>query len=468
MLLRPLIDRRSLQVIVLAAVLVAGTAFNLVLMPNHPTGAPQAALRMNSAIFQSIERALTTRWHDLLLPFEYETGRFYWPPTAILFLFWGEKLLGGTGNFILFYNLFLVTVFTCGLLLTRSIAFGAIMAFMFAFGTQLDYLFTYGNLIALYLVLTYVAVNFTSLILYLQSGATKLRYLGLFAGSLVVTALSNEMWINYATGLVCATAFGILWSRRHLKFDLAARCSQVLFVIAAVLAAYLAVRMRVARQYVTAGAEEELLVTYRQWSLVIDDLIANFFTLLYMSISNYLPSFVTSSITLSILAPAEIKASQNGYHSAYQHLIVMNHLFLWRFHAGVLVTLFLGGLVWALRRSWSWQTGNVKAAIVVALGLMVLGGFSTHLLIKMRPYNSAPLLPYKVIMSVSAWTVLVAYVTWIASEAFPRWRGWIIGGLLATVLMAAFTRPAMHSSMMAQTGLSGYADPLPRLLRLWR
>jgi hypothetical protein len=462
-------DRGPLQtVLILAAILLGGTLFNLVLLPNYPAGSPQAALTMNPVIFHSVEKALSTRWYDLLLPFQYEPGRFYWSPTAIFFFFWGEKFLRGTGNFLLFYNLFLVTAFACSLLLTRSRRFAVITVFMFAFGTQLDYLFTYGNLIALYLVLTYVTVNFTLLILYLQDSTTKSRYLWLFAASLAVTALSNEMWLNYATSLICATVFGILWSWRHDKFGLAARCSWAVAVVAAVLVTYLVIRMQVARQYVTPGAEEELIVTYRHWSLVVDDLFANFFTFLYTSISNYLPSFVSSSISLPILSPSEITASQNGYDQNYQQLVVMNHLFLWRFHAGVFVTLFLGGMAWTLRKSWSRPSGNDKAAIVVALGLMVLSGFSTHLMIKMRPYNSAPLAPYKVIMSVSAWTVLVAYVICLASDAFPRWRGWIIGGLLATVLVASLTRPGMHSAMMAQTGLAGYADPLPKLQRLWR
>lgn len=468
MLSRIELDDRSRRAFgLLAAILIAGTLFNLVLLPDYPPGSPQAALRMNPVIFESVQRALATRWHELLLPFEYEPGRFYWAPTAIFPMFWGEKLLTGQGNFALFYNLFLLAVFGCSQLVTRSKNFALILTFMFAFGTQFDYLFTYGNLIAYYLVLTYVTLNFTSLLLYLDDRTTGLRYVAFFACSLVVAALSNEIWINYATGLICATVFGLLWSRHHRQFELASRCGHALVVIATVLIAYLTVRMQVARQYVMPGAEEELIVTYQQWSLIVDDLTANFFTLLYMSISNYLPAFVTSSLSLSNLSPADIIASQNGYDAAYQNLVVMNHLFLWRFHAGVLVTLFFGGLVWALLKSWSLPARNVQAAIVVALALMVLGGFSTHLTIKMRPYNTTPALPYKVIMSVSAWTVLVAYITWIASDTYLRWRRWVISAVLVTVLAAAFTRPGMQSSLMAQTGLAGYANPLPKLQRLW-
>jgi hypothetical protein len=463
------VDRRSLRTgLILAAMLAAGTFYNLVLMPNHPPGSPYAALRMNPEIVESVARALSTKWTALLLPFEYETGRFYWCPTVIFIFYAAQKYIGGIATFAVFYNLFLATTFACCLRLTRSPGFALITTFLFAFGTQLDYLFTFGNLVALFLVMTYVAVNFTWLILYLRDDTTSLRYFALFAGSLTVAALSNENWINYATGLICATVFGIFWARRQMESALSWRCAHVLGTVLAVLGAYLAVRLQVARQYVTPGAEEELLITYPQWSLLFDDLIANYFTFLYMSISNYLPSFLASSNALTMLPPAEIIASQHGYHPQSQHLILMNHLFLWRFHAGVLVTLFFAGLAWTARKSWSWEPGNVGAAIVVALGLMVISGFSTHLMIKMRPYNSAPALAYKALMSVSAWTVLVAYVAWSASETFARWRGWIVGGLLAVVLVASFTRPRMHAHIMVQLGVSGYADPLPRLYRLWR
>lgn len=445
------------------ALIAAGLIYNLVLLPNAPAGYP--TLKMNAEIYNSITKALNDGWYRLLLPFEYEVGRFYWCPSIIFFVYWGEKFFGGAANFAIFYSIFLATVYLYSFNLTKSTLFSVITTFLFAFGTQLDYTFTYGNLIALYIVLTYAVISFCELVRYLNSPRDNWRAFSFYGLATALVAVSNEMWLNYATGLFCALVFGIVWARRHDRADLSRRCQIALATLLAILAAYLVIRMRVASQYVQPGAEEELVVTYRHWSLFVDDVITNFFTLLYMSLSNYLPAFLSGSNSLNSLQPAEIIASQHGYHAQYENLVVMSHLYLWRFHAGVLVALFFVALVWMAHRSW--RTEDIVPAIIVALALMVVGGFSTHLSIKMRPYNSTPSLPYKVIMSVSAWTVLIGYVAWQVAELKAEWtRKWIAIGICFVAFSAAITRPGMHAAFLAQTGLAGYADPMPKLKRL--
>lgn len=446
------------------ALIAAGLIYSLILLPNAPASHP--ILRMNPEIYNSITKALSSGWYRLLLPFEYEVGRFYWCPGIIFLVYWGERFFGGFANFAIFYSIFLGTIYAYSLNLTKSTLFSVVTTFLFAFGTQLDYTFTYGNLIALYLVLTYVAISFCELIRYLNAPRDDWRAFSFYGLATALAAVSNEMWLNYATGLFCALVFGIVWAKRHNRPDLSRRCQIALATLLTILAAYLVIRMRVASQYVQPGAEEELIVTYRHWSLFVDDVITNFFTLLYMSLSNYLPALLSGSNSLSSLPPAEIIASQHGYHAQYENLVIMSHLYLWRFHAGVLVALFFVALIWMARRSW--LTDNIVPAIIVALALMVVGGFSTHLSIKMRPYNSTPSLPYKVIMSVSAWTVLISYVAWQIGELQAEWsRKWIAIGVCFVALSAAITRPGMHAAFLAQTGLAGYADPMPKVKRLF-
>lgn len=449
---------------ILLGIVAAGLIFNLYLLPSEAISYP--SLKMNPEIFASVTKALSSGWYKLLLPYEYETGRFYWCPSIIFFVYWGESLLGGVGNFALFYALFIATAFGCAFFVTRSCSFAGLTAFLFAFGTQNDYVFTYGNLIALYILLTYVAINLTGLIHYLRNNSSNAKILTFFAASLVITAVSNEMWLNYATGLICALAFALVWAHHHGEAALARRMGAAFAIVVGVLALYLAVRLRVASQYVKPGAEEELIVTYRHWGLVVDDIFANFLTLLYESISNYLPSFLTGSNSIDSLSVQEILASQHNYHAEYQNLIVMNHLFLWRFHAGILVTLYLIGLGWAALRSW--RSTDIFYLVVVTLGLMVIGSFSTHLSIKMRPYNIEPHLPYKVIISVSVWTVLLSYVVWwLGIHRSLRMRRLMFVGLCLVALDAGFTRPGTQRRTLAQTGLVGNADPLPKLNRLW-
>lgn len=463
--MRPFGDsiRLAPNVVFVTVIIAAGLLYNLVLLPNSQSGYPP--LTMNPEIYTSITKSLADGWYRLLLPYEYEVGRFYWSPGAIFFVYWGEKYFGGAANFAIFYSIFVATVYFCSLKLTSSKYFAGLVAFLFSFGTQLDYVFTYGNLIALYLVLTYVALSLYALVRYLSAMDEDGRAFALYAFMTALVAVSNEMWLNYATGLFCALVFGIVWARRHGASDVSRRCQIALATLIAILGLYLVIRMRVASQYVKPGAEEELIVTYRQLSLIVDDVVTNFFTLLYMSLDNYLPSFLSGSNSLNSLQPSEIIGSQNGYHAQHENLILMNHLYLWRFHAGVLVALFFVALIWMMYRSW--QTKDVLPAIIVALALMVVGGFSTHLSIKMRPYNSTPSLPYKVIMSVSAWTVLISYVAWQVAELKAEWvRRMIAIGVCLVAFSAAITRPGMHAALLAQTGLAGFADPIPKLKRL--
>jgi hypothetical protein len=228
-----------------------------------------------------------------------------------------------------------------------------------------------------------------------------------------------------------------------------------------VLAAYLLIRLRAPIQYIRKGAEEELITTYTSLVLAVEDVIANFFTFLYITLDNYLPSFVSASNSLVYLGSATILREQHGYHESHTHLVAMSHLFLWRFYAGVAVTLFLGAATWAAVHAWRWP--SLPAMITTALCVMVLTGFSTHLLIKMRPYNSVPALSYKVVLSVAPLTVLIAYLATIQIR-----RSALIMVVWGCVFMAALTRPGMQGALLAEVGLIGYRDPLGEITRALR
>jgi hypothetical protein len=350
----------------------------------------------------------------------------------------------------------------------RSLVFGATLAFLFAFGTQLDYAYTYGNLVTLYLVLTYIALNATIAYLFISGRVSRIGGLAAFTLTLAVAALSNEMWINYATALVTGTLFASLWAHRHGLAGTRVRGLALLGATLVVLVAYLVVRLRLVSEYLNPGSEEELLVTYQSKILLVDDLIANFFTFLYTVLDNYLPSFVSSSNSLVYLGKDTILAEQHGYDQPQQALIIMHHLFMWRFYAGVLVTLFVGFAVTVLVQAWRAAPGGT--AMLAGLCVMILAGFSTHLSIKMRPYNSVPALPYKTIVSVSLFSVLIAYVVAISADSFRSRRAYLgtVAAVWGCVFIAALTRPGMQDRLLADVGLLGLSDPLAQIMQMLR
>ena len=372
---------------------------------------PLRILSINPGTLQTVTRALSEDWSHLLFPFDYE-GWIGWSPTTVFLTYNAERYLGPLATYLLFSTVFIVTALVLGLAVTGSVLFASTLAFMFAFGTQLNYAYTYGSVIHLYLMLTYAGLNFAIGLLLVGRRVVGLSWRAGFVVSLVVVALSSEWWINYAVSVVTACVFGFFWASHHERFGIRAEALFVGGVTVVVLFCYLIIRLQFAGQFVKPGQEEELLLNYSYLILKLEDFIVNFMTFLYVTLTNYLPSFVSSSNSLTYLGSEIIVREQHGYHESHQHLVVMSHLFLWRFYSGIAVTLFFGVLAYLLMRSW--QRPSTRNAIIVALLLMVMTGFSTHLLIKMRPYNTAPALPYKAIVSISFFTVLVAYVASIS------------------------------------------------------
>jgi hypothetical protein len=106
---------------------------------------------------------------------------------------------------------------------------------------------------------------------------------------------------------------------------------------------------------------------------------------------------------------------------------------------------------------------------MVMLVAMIAVGFSTHLLIKFRPYNSVPALPYKAIVSILGVSLLTSYLVSLAGKrlGMVRYRV-LVASVMATVFVAGFTRPRMLSVLLAQVGLQGFSDPLGDALRFVR
>ncbi len=444
------------------AILTTYVLFTIIFLPHPP--ASLRVLSTNEAIFDTTAQFLVSDWSKFLLPQEYESGEVLWLTTSVLPVYFVAKYLGNLAQFLLFSSIFLITVFIIAWLCTRSLSFTTTISFMFAFGTQLEYAYTYGDLVILYVLLTYVAVNFSIAVLLVSGRVTGWKWLIAFITSLCLVALATEWWINYATAIIVASGFGVMWSLRHQNIKIRVASTWILVVTGAVLGTYLVVRLPISAQFMRHGAEEELLITYENYSLMIEDFIVNFFTLLYMTLTNYLPSFVTSSNSLAYVGKATIIAEQYGYDAAHQELVLMSHLFLWRFYAGVAGTLFVGCAVWSVYRAW--RSPSLAAAIVAALTLMVISSFSTHMMIKMRPYNSVPGLTYKVTVSVAVLTVLVGYLTLILGQWLQSRRAYfaVVGSVWGIVFIAALTRPGMQARLLNEVGLIGLRDPLGQIL----
>lgn len=451
--------------LVCLAIVLCYIAFTLLTLPTPPPG--MRILAINKDIFDSTTAALSTDWTRLLWPMEYEMKRIYWPPATLFPTYFAERYLGPLSSFLLFSCTFIATAFVVGYRLTGSLVFASTLAYMFAFGTQINYVYTFGSLIPLYLILTFCALNLYITVRLVRNELSPFPGYASFVASLLLLAFSSEWWMNYGVALISATTFGIGWAHRHQQISVRQTCTRLALSTTFLLLAYLMFRLQFPGQFFRAGEEEELLLTYSSPILMLEDFVTNFLTYLYMVLDNYIPSFVSSSNSLTYVGPQILLAEQHGYHAQYQHLVLMSHLFMWRFYAGIAATLFFAFFFIALRRAWKdpqWQH-----AIVVALLVMIVTGFATHLMIKMRPYNTAAALGYKVTFSVSAFTILVSYVVMQSWQRVKdvRNRWWLVAAVWGCVFVAALTRPGMQSALLAQVGLVGLRDPLGQITSLF-
>jgi hypothetical protein len=445
------------------AILLVNLLFKRAFTPSLESMAPFGLLLVNAEI---VGRTLAENPAALLLPFEYEPGRVYWAPTVIVPLYSLFKVLTPFGVYVFTSSLLIVTGYACSWVVFRSRTFCATFGLLIALGTQLSYALTLGNLLALYVLLSYISVNLTCaacLVRTRERASALLLKVG-FVLTLVIVAIGNEMWLNYAVPLILGAAFTVAWALRHRAAAVARGARFVAAGAAIVLAAYLSIRLHSVGQYLTPSAEEELVLTYSSVVMIAEDIATNFFTLLYMALSNYLPSFLFFSTSYTVWGEGAIIEQQHGYHPEKLHLVVASHLFLWRFGAGVLAAVFVWLVVRWLRQSW--RAVDAHYLILVLLAIGVLTGFSTHLLIKMRPYNSTPMLTYKAMFSVFSFTLLLSY-------AVMRARGWFtsivryrlaIAGFWAVIVIAAITRPMAMNAGLSAVGLTGHGNPISKIL----
>ncbi len=453
------------HILLLSILLSLNLGFRFAFARSFPSS--PLALIPNPDIMASMDRIL---WHaptSVLLPFEYEPHRYYWPPTLIVPIYLLHKMFSPFVVSVLTSSLLIVTGYlTCWRLFRSSVA-GFIFGWMWVFGTQLTYSYTLGNLLALYIVLAYFLVNLIIAHGLLLDGARRQQDGLRFLATLAVAALSSELWLNYGVFLLVASGYFYCWGRHH-KRPPTARGGRLVFVSTAlVIITYLAIRTKVAHQYMAPGAEEELIFTYSHPALMIEDFIGNYFTFLYTALANFLPSVLFASNSIVWYGPQTLIAEQHGYHEPFSYLVPVNYLLFWRYYAGVAAAAFAYLAGCSVRRSWR-DPSRVHATVVM-LVTMIAVGFSTHLLIKFRPYNSVPALPYKAIVSILGVSLLTSYVLSLARKRLGMVRYWLlVGSVMAMILMAGFTRPRMLSALLTQVGLQGFSDPLGDTLRFVR
>lgn len=448
--------------------LILSFLFKILFTPDLAQMGPYSLVTI-PGFFETLEAAAGKNPFSLLLPLFYpEAGREYWWTTSLIPYYLLNKAFSPFVVYIITSSTLIIVSYVCGWMLLRSRVFCCILGVLFALGTQLSYALTYGLVLIFFLLLSYISINLTACIHILKSENPSWKAHLFFGGSLIFCLLGFEMCLNYVGSLILGLCFITLWAHHHNQNPIKKSAIRLIAITVLLLGVYLLIQccMRSVTQYLKPGCEEEVIFTHRNLFYVIDDLIINFFTFLYMSLSNYLPSFLFFSNSVTYSSMDKILAAQNGYHPSHTHLAYMSYLLQWRFYAGILATLFfISGFKW-MRAAWN-DDSKIHALVLSVLFIAIITGFSTHLVIKVRPYNITPMIGYKALFSTFAFTVMLAYIGMMMIDRVKSTiqKRRIFVSIFLVALLAALTRPTAMNAGLTAGGLVGYGDPVKKITK---
>lgn len=163
-------DNKFTRASICVPILTLYVAYTILVLPKSLSS--DTILSTNEEFFNTTAQFLATDWSKFLLPQQYVSGQVLWLTTSLVPIYFIQKYFGNLNLFLILSCLFLITVFILAWICTRSLGFTSIITFMFAFGTQLEYTYTYGDLTVLYVLQTYVAVNFAVAVLLVSGRVT--------------------------------------------------------------------------------------------------------------------------------------------------------------------------------------------------------------------------------------------------------------------------------------------------------
>lgn len=413
---------------------------------------------------ETIEELKAQPW-KVFLPVCTGGGQCWFASTSLLLLDLFQQLLTPLGAFLFLNALTIIVSFWTSWFACRSLVFTCSFTLCMAFGTQLHYSYVLSGTDVINLQIIYLEINLLCLYKLLFETTHQGRWRAGFVISLVLLAFGFDTWYNYFLYLWLAGAFLFCYSWRHQEPERYSRLGFVLACATLIACIHLPIKLCYSSQHFTGGKEDELILGYQSPALFIEDFFSNLMTYTYISLMNYAPPFLLASNSSFHLGASGILQEQHGYHSDMSQLVVMHHLFLWYYYAGIVFAVFLFCLVRSLIHALRFGSRESLCLSLILLG--VATGSATHLLIKYRPYMSVPSLSYKCMPSILATTILLAHLLDRLQARIQR--RWLAVGCVClawcVVLYGGLTRPRFLSHLNTQVGLGTYPDPLKKIFR---
>ena len=354
-------------------------------------------------------------WY-VFLPGKVNIGGFYTP-----FNFLGAIYLPGwigvANCWYLGYVILILSSFFLSYRVTKSRIFSYSFAILLCFGSHLYHTYyTPGSFLAPIILVMFEFVLYAIIQIFTSKNHLKRRYV-FYLLTLVISAFTNIIWLDLLAFLCVASVAGVVyvWNREDRKKWIK---KILLVIVPAILLGIiiLSFQMFFHPEFKTSvGKEEEMVTRYPYLSLAADDLVSNYITNLYMTVSSFLPPFMVNSNSYYLLGTDEIIAQQSGYRNNEESnaLIENQHTFFWRYYAGIWLAIFIFSFVQTGKKVYKEHDFHSFTMLLLILFSMI--GSPTHMMIKSRFYLSVPVLTYRVIVPIMGLSLFIAYL-------LKRWR----------------------------------------------
>lgn len=400
------------------------------------------------------------KWR-LLLPIPEISGT--WTTTTLILAHLVEVRIGPANTWYLFNAILIAVSVVTSWVVLRSWVFGFTLAICMGFGTQLYH--TYGAPGSIGLTLLFVYYQLLMVCAFkVVSGERPWLWRFLFVPALFLTVLSYEGWLDFLVFVWLGGAYlgVVLW-----RLGDRARCRRLIAIVGIMTvcgAGYVFIKTT-AGYAQGPGSESDVVFNYPARVIAVEDVISNVLTHGYIVFTNFLPPVLVGSNSLYELGPRQIVDLQANYSPQFSYLVVMSHVFFWRYYAGAAMVIYLLILWKAVRRSLIAPTAG-RVTLAVFLIMAGIGG-PTHDFIKFRAMNSMPLLGYHVLVGVLGISLVISFALMTASQQI-RNRVGVAALILAawgTLFYSALSRPAFLNHQAAQVGLGAplYPDPMATL-----
>lgn len=361
------------------------------------------------------QQLLDEPWR-FLLPFHIGAGFVRWSTTGLALQYFLEQASSPAAAYYCLNLLLVAVAGACAFRATRSVYACAVFLPFIAFGSQFYWYYQITAVGLFYLGYCYILINLLCVHeLLFNTTSSSLWLRPIFLLSLVCLAVWFEQWLDYG-GFLVALCMLTLFIRRKLTYINPQHCLFIFGSTLIILCLYLLGKFHFssAQEHFQKGREAEMVLNYFSdlpfWQAVlmsVHDMFFNAARYLFMSLISPLMSLgCLPVLPLFSVGPANVAATQNGYHPECTQLTYYSHLFSWYLPVGMACVLFAQAIIKNLRTCFrSCEKSNY---ITLALLLMLLCGSLTHNFVKFRPYNSQPFLYYKVALGTLSTYILCA------------------------------------------------------------